>query len=212
MTVPLVILAIGSIFAGWLGAPEYLWGSRWDHWLQPLFGAAAAHEGAVSTEILVTLLTLGVVAVGIYFAYLKYGRAGIRVEQKDRVGGLLHRLSFNKYYVDEIYDLVLVRPFTDCSRFFAEFIDQLHSAREGDQTVLDRSMVVYGAGISDSNRHLHENLPILVVGKGNGNLPTGRHIRQPRNTPVSNLYLAMLDRMNVRPGRLGDSTGRLDIA
>ncbi len=123
MTVPLVILAIGSIFAGWLGAPEYLWGSRWDHWLQPLFGAAAAHEGAVSTEILVTLLTLGVVAVGIYFAYLKYGRAGIRVEQKDRVGGLLYRLSFNKYYVDEIYDLVLVRPFTACSRFFAEFID-----------------------------------------------------------------------------------------
>jgi NADH-quinone oxidoreductase subunit L len=123
MTVPLVILALGSIFAGWLGAPEYLWGSRWDHWLQPLFGAAAAHEGALSTEILVTLLTLAVVAVGIYFAYLKYGRAGIHVDQKDRVGGVLYRLSLNKYYVDEIYDLVLVRPFTACSRFFAEFFD-----------------------------------------------------------------------------------------
>ncbi len=44
MTLPLVVLAIGSIFAGWLGAPEYLWGSRWDHWLQPLFGGAEAHR------------------------------------------------------------------------------------------------------------------------------------------------------------------------
>ena len=123
MTLPLMILAFGSIFTGWLGAPEYLWGNRWDLWLQPVFGAAEAHEGSVGTEVIVTLLTLAVVAVGIYFAYAKYGRDGTEVEQRAGAGGLLYRLSLNKYYVDEIYDHVFVRPFTAISDFFARFID-----------------------------------------------------------------------------------------
>jgi NADH-quinone oxidoreductase subunit L len=121
MTIPLVILAIGSIFTGWVGAPEYLWGSRWGHWLQPMFGAVAAQESSVSTEVLVTLLTLAVVAVGFYWAYAKYRRAKAAPSVAGQ--GLVYRLSLNKYYVDEIYDYLIVRPFTACSRFFAEFID-----------------------------------------------------------------------------------------
>ncbi len=120
MTLPLMILAAGSIFTGWLGAPEYLWGSRWDHWLQSIFGAAE-HHGSVRTEIMVTLLTLGVVAVGIYLAYAKYGRAGSPIDEKSE--NLFYRLSLNKFYIDELYDFVVVRPFTACSRFFAQFID-----------------------------------------------------------------------------------------
>ncbi len=95
--------------------------------------------------------------------------------------------------------------------FFAEFIARLHATRDGDATLLDRSMIVYGAGISDSNRHIHENLPMLVVGKGNGKLTSGRHIDFQRDTPVANLHLALLDRMGVRPDRLGDSMGVLEI-
>lgn len=94
--------------------------------------------------------------------------------------------------------------------FFAEFIDRLQSMREGDGSVLDRSMIVYGAGISDSNLHVHERLPVLVVGKGNGSLRTGLHLNYRDNTPVTNLHLALLHRMNVQPGRLGDSTGLLE--
>jgi len=123
MTLPLVVLAIGSIFAGWLGAPEYLWGSRWDHWLQPLFGGAEAHHGSVTAEIMVTVITLAIVSVGIYLAYVKYGRTGAHVGASAGAGGMLYRLSLNKYYVDEIYDAIFVRPFTACSQFFAEFID-----------------------------------------------------------------------------------------
>ena len=123
MTLPLVVLAIGSIFAGWLGAPEYLWGSRWDHWLQPLFGGAEAHRGSVTAEIMVTVITLAIVSVGIYLAYVKYGRTGAHVGASAGAGGMLYRLSLNKYYVDEIYDAIFVRPFTACSQFFAEFID-----------------------------------------------------------------------------------------
>ena len=123
MTLPLVVLAIGSIFAGWLGAPEYLWGSRWDHWLQPLFGGAEVHRGSVTAEIMVTVITLAIVSVGIYLAYVKYGRTGAHVGASAGAGGMLYRLSLNKYYVDEIYDAIFVRPFTACSQFFAEFID-----------------------------------------------------------------------------------------
>ncbi|MGN6716517.1 MAG: NADH-quinone oxidoreductase subunit L, partial [Candidatus Binatia bacterium] len=122
MTFPLVILAIGSIFAGWVGAPEYLWGSRWEHWLKPMFGAVAAQESSVATEILVTVLTLAVVAVGAYWAYVKYGRVPAQPAPTAEQG-FLYRLSLNKYYIDEIYDYLIVRPFTASSRFFAEFID-----------------------------------------------------------------------------------------
>ena len=121
MTLPLIVLAIGSIFSGWLGAPEYLWGSRWDVWLSAIFAQPEAHHDSVTAEILATLLTLGVVAIGIYLAYLKYGRG--RSAQQDQSGGLFYRLSLDKYYVDEIYDLIFVQPFTAVSRFFAEIID-----------------------------------------------------------------------------------------
>jgi hypothetical protein len=95
--------------------------------------------------------------------------------------------------------------------FFAEFIARLQATKDGDATLLDRSMIVYGAGISDSNRHVHENLPVLVVGKGNGTLRSARHIDFQRDIPVANLHLALLDRLGVRPERLGDSTGVLEI-
>ncbi len=95
--------------------------------------------------------------------------------------------------------------------FFAEFIARLQATQDGDATLLDRSMIVYGAGISDSNKHVHENLPVLVVGKGNGTLASGKHIDFQRDTPVTNLHLALLDRVGVRPERLGDSTGVLEI-
>ena len=119
MTVPLIVLAIGSIFAGWLGAPEYLWGSRWDRWLEAILGAPE-HHGSVAAEIVVTALTLAVVAIGIYLAYRKYGRVQDSTAETE---GLLYRLSFDKFYVDEFYDRAVVRPFTGAARFCAGFVD-----------------------------------------------------------------------------------------
>jgi NADH-quinone oxidoreductase subunit L len=88
-----------------------------------MFGAVAAQESSVATEVLVTVLTLAVVAVGIYWAYAKYGRAPAKGAPSAAEQGFLYRLSLNKYYIDEIYDYLIVRPFTGCSRFFAEFVD-----------------------------------------------------------------------------------------
>jgi len=92
---------------------------------------------------------------------------------------------------------------------FSHFIDKLATTQDGDGTLLDHSMVLYGSGLSDSNRHLHENLPILLFGRGDGSLKQGRHIRYEKETPLTNLYLTLLDRMGVQPETIGDSTGKL---
>jgi hypothetical protein len=91
----------------------------------------------------------------------------------------------------------------------AYLLEKMKSIREGDGTLLDNSMVVYGGGISDGDRHNHNDLPILVAGKGAGTIHSGRHIRYPDQTPMTNLFLCMLDRIGVPAETIGDSTGRL---
>ena len=93
---------------------------------------------------------------------------------------------------------------------FAYLIGKLKSVPEGDGTLLDNCMVTYGSGNSDGNRHTHHDLPVLLAGKGGGSLKTGRHVRYTRETPLNNLWLAMLDRMGARTEKLGDSTGLLE--
>jgi hypothetical protein len=93
---------------------------------------------------------------------------------------------------------------------FAYFVERLKSIPEGEGTLLDNSMVLYGTGISDPNRHNHEELPILMAGKGGGTIATGRHIRYPRETPLTNLYMSMLERIGSPVDSFGDSTGRLE--
>ena len=88
-------------------------------------------------------------------------------------------------------------------------LQKMKSIREGERTLLDNSMVVYGSGISDGNRHNHDNLPILLAGSGGGTIETGRHLRYDLETPVCNLFMSMLDRMDVHAPFIGDSTGRL---
>jgi hypothetical protein len=69
---------------------------------------------------------------------------------------------------------------------------------------------VYGGGISDSNQHLHENLPVLLFGRGDGSLKPGRHIVYEKQAPVTNLYLTLMDRMGVKPETIGDSNGMVE--
>jgi hypothetical protein len=93
---------------------------------------------------------------------------------------------------------------------FAYFVERLNAIEDGDGTLLDNSMIVFGSGICDGNRHNHNNLPIVVAGGGAGTIKTGRHIAYPDQTPMNNLYLSMLDRMGVHTEFLGDSTGKLE--
>ena len=94
---------------------------------------------------------------------------------------------------------------------FARFVRTLDSMKDADgKSVLDNSMLVYGCAIGDGNRHNHDDLPIVLAGGGGGTLMPGRHLKLKQSTPMTNLYVAMLDRMGVKAERVGDSTGRLE--
>jgi hypothetical protein len=88
----------------------------------------------------------------------------------------------------------------------AYFLEQLEAAPEGDGTLLDRTTVLCGAGMSDGNAHSPFNLPVLLAG---GTLGAGRHVRVPDETPIANLHVAILEALGVRVERFGNSTGRL---
>jgi hypothetical protein len=92
---------------------------------------------------------------------------------------------------------------------FAWMIQKMRGIREGERTLLDNSMLMFGSSFSDGNRHDPANLPILLAGRGGGGLRTGRHLASKGGTPLCNLYLSMLDRAGVTSRRFGDSTGRL---
>jgi hypothetical protein len=92
---------------------------------------------------------------------------------------------------------------------FAYLIDRLKSVPEGEGTLLDHCMIAYGSAISDPNRHNHHDLPLILAGKGGGTIQTGRYIRYPDETPLNNLWLAMLERFGTPIDKLGDSTGVL---
>jgi len=95
-------------------------------------------------------------------------------------------------------------------QLLAEVLQRLDSTADGEGTLLDNTMLVYGSGIGDGNRHKHHDLPILVAGNGQGAFNTGRHVRYAENTPLMNLYLTMLQHAGVQVDSLGDSTGTLE--
>ena len=88
-------------------------------------------------------------------------------------------------------------------------LQKLKSIPEGEGTLLDHCLIAYGSANSDGNAHNHDDLPVLLAGKGGGTIQTGRHLRYPKETPISNLWLSMLERMDVKVPFLGDSTGAL---
>ncbi len=92
---------------------------------------------------------------------------------------------------------------------FAYILSRLRSIPEGDGTLLDHSMLVYGGGLADGNRHQHDDLPLLMAGRGGGTILPGRHIRYAAETPMANLLVGMLGRMGARVDSFGDSTGAL---
>ena len=92
---------------------------------------------------------------------------------------------------------------------FNHFLDRLRSTPDGDGTLLDHSLIMYGGCISNGNLHTHGPLPTLLAGGACGQLPGGRHIRTAADTPMSNMLVSILEKVGVEADRIGDSTGRL---
>ena len=101
----------------------------------------------------------------------------------------------------------------DINRFhmqqFAYVLSRLRSIPEGEGTLLDNCMIVYGGGLADGNAHDHSNLPLLLAGRGGGTIQPGRHLRYSPETPMANLLLALLQRTGAKVDSFGDSTGVL---
>jgi len=94
------------------------------------------------------------------------------------------------------------------AQLFSKFLGKLKASGDGDGTLLDHSMFLYGAGLSNPNLHAHMDLPLLVVG---GGLKGGRHLAYPLETPMTNLLLTMLDKSGIPVDKLGDSNGKVDL-
>jgi len=93
---------------------------------------------------------------------------------------------------------------------FSAWMQRMRTAQDSEGSVLDNSMIIYGAGLSDPNAHLHENLPTVIMGKAQGFIKSGRHVVYRKETPMCNLFLSMMDRMGVPQEHFGDSTGYLN--
>jgi len=91
----------------------------------------------------------------------------------------------------------------------AYLIDRVSKVQEGEASLLDNSMIVYGSGMADGNAHAHVDIPTLLFGKGGGTIDVGRHVICPANTPICNLWLSLMGRMGVEIEQFGDSTGQL---
>ena len=93
---------------------------------------------------------------------------------------------------------------------FAYLLERMRATPDGDGSLLDHATLIYGTGMGDCNAHDPRNVPVLLAGGGAGHLKGGRHIRYPKETPLANLHLTLLDKFGVPLDRIGDSTGRID--
>ncbi len=121
-----------------------------------------------------------------------------------------HPLSHHQNDAGKIAKVIQIDIFH--AQMFAYFLEKLRVTRDGDGSLLDHSTIVYGSSLSDGNKHLHQDLPVLLVGGGAGQIQGGRHLRYPKDTPMTNLFLTILDKLGIPAEHFGDSTGRLSIA
>jgi hypothetical protein len=94
---------------------------------------------------------------------------------------------------------------------FAHFLEKLKTTPDGDASLLDHAMILYGSGMSDGNQHNHTDLPVILAGGASGRLKGGRHLRHPSKTPMSNLLVSMLHTLDVPTDKFGDSTGIIEL-
>ena len=141
---------------------------------------------------------------------LMVGREGSnRTYREIGVAGAHHGLTHHQG------DQAKIEQITRINRYhveqFAYWLGKLKSISDGDGSLLDNLMIVYGSGLSDGNEHLHHDLPVMVAGGGSGSLHPGRHVRYPNETPLTNLYMTLLSHMGIHPESIGDSNGQLQL-
>ena len=120
-----------------------------------------------------------------------------------------HELSHHRNEQEKIDQIKKIDRFL--ADEFARFVSNLSKIKEGSGTLLDNCMILYSSGLSDGNRHRHDDLPVVIAGHAGGSIKAGRHLKTEREIPMNNLFLSMLDRMDAGIAALGDSSGRLTL-
>jgi hypothetical protein len=125
-------------------------------------------------------------------------------------GDAHHSVTHHQGDPDKIAKVIQINIFH--TKLMAYYLGKLAATPDGDGSLLDHSLILYGGAISDGNLHLFTDLPLALFAGGAGSIKGGRHLRYPRGTPMANLLLTMLDAANVpHVEKLGDSTGRLEL-
>jgi hypothetical protein len=130
-----------------------------------------------------------------------YPKSGIR--------DAFHTLSHHSNVKESIERFAVLNAYH--VSLFGYFLEKLRATPDGDGTLLDHSLVLYGSGMSDGNQHNHTDLPIVVAGGASGRMKGGRHLRHPKNTPMANLLVAMLDTLGIDTEKFGDSNGEVAL-
>ena len=120
-----------------------------------------------------------------------------------------HGLSHHQRDAEKLAKIAQIDAYH--TKTFGYYLEKLQGTPDGDGSLLDHSTILFGCSMSDGNDHLLQNLPIMLAGGGSGRLKGGRHLRYPKGTPISNLYLTLLDTVGVSLDGFGDSTGRLEV-
>lgn len=120
-----------------------------------------------------------------------------------------HAISHHQHNPDLMDKLTKINTYH--ASLFARFLEKLRTTPDGDGTLLDHAMILYGGGMSDSNVHSHDLLPLLVAGGGAGTIKGNRHIKAADHSHMSNLLVSMMEKADVREEKFGDSNGRVDL-
>ena len=138
-----------------------------------------------------------------------YGREkSVRTYPEVGVGEPHHPVSHHRHRPEQLEKLARINTFH--MEIFGRFLEKLRDTQDGDGSLLDQALVMYGAGMGNSNAHDPLDLPIVLAG-GGGTVRGGRHVQAPEGTPLANLHLAVLEKMGIRAESLGNSTGQLPV-
>ena len=141
-------------------------------------------------------------------SYIMIGEGTNRTYNHIGVPDSFHPLSHHADYVDRLEKLVKIQRYH--MERFADFVAKLAATPDGEGTLLDHSMLLYGSNMSNSNLHSNYPLPNILVGGGNGKMKLGgQHIVLPEKTPIANLHLTVLQKIGVERDKFGDSTGTI---
>jgi len=175
------------------------------------FGVRTARKTPGFTAVAIAVLALGIGANSAMFTLVNALLFKPLAGRADELVGVFSRDrtkpgSYRAFSYPEYLDI------RDRSGIFAGLMAHnfaMVGVPEGDGTMLDHTVFLYGTGISDSNTHFHDDLPIAIVGGKAAGIKGGRYIRYPKGTPLTNMHLTILENMGVHPESIGDSTGKL---